>query len=268
MQASPVQHHPVYGPALPDQNWVPAPRYLLRRARVLHHVQHMAPCRVADIGCGAAALLSELARRGFEAYGIDRSPQALTLAQHLVDEGAPMELSPELRPEWAGKFNLVFSFEVIEHLEDDIGAMQDWSQYLAPGGKLILSTPAHPHRWNAADEWAGHVRRYTRAQLKEHMQAAGFIVEHVECYGFPLANIMEIWRARAYHKAMQNKEKQGKGADKLTDESGADRSFETRFWHIFSCWPSTLLMRTATLLQIPFLNRDLGNGYLVIARKA
>jgi 2-polyprenyl-3-methyl-5-hydroxy-6-metoxy-1,4-benzoquinol methylase len=141
-----VERHPQYGPALPALQWVPAPRYLLRRDRALHHARRIGPCRVADIGCGPATLLSELAEDGFEAFGVDRAPEALQLAKTLSRASAPMTLQAELDPAWKTSFDLILSFEVIEHLEEDVAAMRAWQSYLKPGGRMILSTPAHPAR--------------------------------------------------------------------------------------------------------------------------
>ncbi len=266
-QSAQVTYHPTYGPALPQANWVPAPRYLLRRDRVLRHIWGTAPCRVLDIGCGPAALLSELATRGFSAFGVDRAPQALELAQQFNDPRNAMTLQAGLDPAWLNTFDLVFSFEVIEHLEQDVEAMADWLDYLKPGGRMILSTPAHPSRWNAADVWAGHVRRYTREGLTQAVIEAGFEIETLECYGFPLANLMEKWRARAYAKVLQQASKSKKSMHDLTNDSGSDRSVECRFWPTFASRPVAAIMRLACQIQRPFLNTDLGNGYLIVARK-
>jgi cyclopropane fatty-acyl-phospholipid synthase-like methyltransferase len=222
---------------------------------------------VLDIGCGPAALLSELAAQGFEAYGVDRSPQALKLAESLNTATSPMTLLAELDPKWKNTFDLIMSFEVIEHLEQDIEAMKEWQTYLKPGGRMILSTPAHPSRWNAADVWAGHVRRYTKELLARSIQEAGFTVETIECYGFPLANIMEHWRARAYGKILETNAKADKTASALTDESGSDRSVERRFWPLFSSMPAVAAMRLLCQLHRPFLKTELGNGFLVVSRK-
>ncbi len=264
----PVAWHPCYGPALPADNWVPAPRYLLRRDRVLRYVARLAPRRVLDIGCGPAALLAEFAARGIETCGVDRSAEALRLAGQLNGTDGPTTLRRELDPSWRGRFDLVMSFEVIEHLEEDVAAMRAWRDYVAPGGRLLLSTPAHPGRWNAADVWAGHVRRYTRDGLVDAVEKAGFEVETVECYGFPLANVLELWRARVYGRMLQDAGKAGKSADALTDESGSDRAAESRFWRLFASAPAVAAMRLAVQVQRPFLRTDLGNGYLVVARKA
>jgi hypothetical protein len=111
------------------------------------------------------------------------------------------------------------------------------------------------------------VRRYTKDGLIQAVTEAGFVVETVECYGFPLANILEIWRARAYGQALEQARKSDKSAHDLTNESGSDRSVESRFWRLFSSAPIAALMRLACLVQRPFLKTQLGNGYLIVARK-
>jgi SAM-dependent methyltransferase len=268
MQADTVVFHPTYGPALPSLNWVPAPRYVLRRDRILRHLTDLPLGRILEIGCGPAALLAELSHRGFDCTGVDRSEQALSIARHLQLVTPQLKLQPKLDPSWEGSFDIVLSFEVIEHLEDDVGALADWRRYLRPGGTLILSTPAHPSRWNAADEWAGHVRRYERPGLVSAVGKAGYAVQHVECYGFPLANLMERWRARAYGRALEDEGKAAKTADSLTNESGADRSVEARFWKLFSGGFPSLAMRAFCQVQRPFLQTNLGNGFIVIAHNS
>jgi SAM-dependent methyltransferase len=251
---------------MPSLSWVPAPRYVLRRDRIFQLLKGRPPCRVLEIGCGPGALISELGALGYEAHGVDRSETARALGRHLQDRSPGMRLHAQLEEDWKHSFDLLLSFEVIEHIEDDVGAMKDWRQYLKPGGRMILSAPAHPSRWNAADEWAGHVRRYERQQLVDAVEQAGFKVERVECYGFPLANIMEVFRARAYGKRLKQKRESLKNAHELTGESGSDRSVDAKFWSAYSRAPATLAMKVFCHLQRPFLNTDLGNGFIVVAK--
>ena len=268
MQAGTVIHHPQFGPAMPSLNWIPAPRYVLRRDRVLALLKDVAPCRVLDIGCGPGALVAELAGRGFDAYGVDRSAKAREVGRHLQSQSPGMTIAPQLDEAWKGSFDLLFSFEVIEHLQDDVGAIRGWRDYLRPGGRLVISAPAHQDRWNAADEWAGHVRRYERGEIVRAVEAAGFKVEKVECYGFPLANVMEKLRARAYGKKLNQKGKASQSAHDLTGASGTDRSVDVKFWPFYSSPLSSLAMRLFCLIQRPFLNTNLGNGFIVVARAA
>ncbi len=268
MTSNEVVLHPVYGPALPGLNWVPAPSYLLRRHRVLHLLRDVPPCRVLDIGCGPGALLRDLAERGFRGVGLDRSAQALSLAKHLHPEDGPISIHAAPGEDWTGAFDLVCAFEVLEHIEDDVGALREWREMLAPGGRLMVSSPAHPEMWSKNDEWAGHVRRYERHELIEKLQAAGFIVDRIECYGFPLANLVQRVRAWAYGRQLREKTQAGLDVSALTDESGSDRRIERRIWPVFASWPIVLVMAAFCHLQRPFLRTDLGPGYIALARLA
>jgi len=268
MTTDTVVHHPRFGPAMPALDWIPAPRYVLRRDRVLHLLKNFKPGKVLDIGCGPGALICELGALGYEAFGVDRSAKAREIGHHLERSSSRMKLRSELDERWKGEFDLIMSFEVIEHLKDDVGALREWRDFLKPGGRMILSTPAHPSRWNAADEWAGHVRRYTRQQLVQSVEEAGFEVEHVECYGFPLANVMEVLSAPGYRRRLEEKKSRFGSAGALTEDSGSDRSAHSRFWPLYSGILSTAAMRFFCALQRPFLNSDLGNGYIVVAKAA
>jgi SAM-dependent methyltransferase len=234
----------------------------------MRHLQSIPPCRVLDIGCGPGALIFELSTLGYDAHGVDSSASARELGAHLEAHAASMTLRDELDESWKGTFDLLLSFEVIEHIEDDVGAMREWREYLKPGGRMILSTPAHPERWNAADEWAGHVRRYERGDLIQSVERAGFDVERIECYGFPLANVMEVLRARAYARKLAEKRAAERDLATLTGESGSDRSVDTQFWSLYSGALATLAMSLFCQVQRPFLNTTLGNGFIVVARRS
>jgi SAM-dependent methyltransferase len=65
---------------------------------------------------------------------------------------------------------------VLEHIEDDRAALRGIYESLRPGGRLILLVPAHPRLYGTLDEVVGHFRRYTRAEGREKMRAAGFTV--------------------------------------------------------------------------------------------
>lgn len=263
-----VTRHRHFGLAVPALQWVPAPRYLMRRDVILDLARRLAPGRLLEIGCGAGALLDDLAGMGFSAVGVDQSPSARRIATALLGETRDVEIRETCEGLTPESFDHLAAFEVLEHIEDDLAALSDWARYLKPGGSLMVSVPAHPERWNSADVWAGHYRRYRREDLVELVGKAGFEVETIQCYGFPLANFMERLSARVYANLTRKRGGDEMDQNARTGASGSDRSLLTRIWPIYSSLPGTLAMRLVWKVQRMFLNGDRGIGYLVVARKA
>lgn len=77
------------------------------------------------------------------------------------------------------KFDTVVGLNVIEHLSDDLVALQNIRHSLIGGGRAIVLVPACPRLFGALDEVLGHQRRYTREQLSTLAERAGFAVEAV-----------------------------------------------------------------------------------------
>ena len=66
---------------------------------------------------------------------------------------------------------------VLEHIEDDLAALKRMSYVLAPGGLVILITPAFPSLYGPIDKLLGHHRRYTRASMSRLAAEAGLAVK-------------------------------------------------------------------------------------------
>ena len=59
----------------------------------------------------------------------------------------------------------VISINVLEHIEDDLLALNNMKNILPSGGVIILLVPAHSRLYNRFDKNAGHHRRYDKGQL-------------------------------------------------------------------------------------------------------
>lgn len=264
-----MENSPLLGPAAPEHGWVPAPRYLLRRDRILRALKRIGPCKVLEIGCGPAVLLQELSGDGYECHALETSDEARALGSTLAAQAQrniAFHSSPEV--DWHQSFSLLMAFEVLEHIEDDASAVRAWGDWLAPKGKLILSVPAHQKRWNARDVWAGHVRRYERKQLSDLLESSGFEIDRIECYGFPLANILEKLGDGRYRKHERVRSEQNTEIrDSNTAQSGIDRSADAKWYPVLRSLPGRIAIRSAMLLQRPFMKTEYGNGYIVVAHK-
>lgn len=256
------------GPAAPEQGWVPAPRYLLRRALILRELRTIAPCDTLEVGPGASMLLHELDARGFHCQALEMSAAARDVASSLAREAQRnivFHAGPE--PDWQAHFGLLMAFEVLEHIEHDAEALREWRGWLHPGGTLLLSVPCHMRKWNPSDVWAGHFRRYEHAQLVDTAHAAGFAVDHLLCYGFPLANVAERIRARRRAPEVDAaNDTTAAGKRKGSERSGIDRRHALKLYPLMSSPIGKLAIRSADLAQRPFLHMELGNGYLLRAR--
>jgi len=265
-----MELHSAYGVSLPEKNWIPAPRYLMRRNRILNLLQEITPGSWLEIGCGAGALLFDLSQKGFSCSILEHSPHALTLVDAVRKEyGFALDIYTQPQNIPSELFDYIGAFEVLEHIEDDTTALCQWLQWLRKDGLLFLSVPAHMRQRTATDTWAGHYRRYEKKQLVETLEAAGLEIERCECYGFPLANMIAPFRSRmhAAEMARDNQEGNDHKRDSATTQSGTNRKTETRMYPLLKSLPGRLLMDMAFRLQTLFLNMDLGNGYLVVARK-
>ncbi len=154
--------HYAFDAELADWHW-----WYVGRRHILSHLLHtlIVPDqkrKILEVGCSTGSNLSMLAEFG-NVHGIEMSEAALNLAQqrypdfHLC-QGAIPSCLPE-------QYDLICLFDVLEHIEDDHGAI-DWiADYLCSNGRIALSVPAFPVLWSSHDELAHHKRRYVKSDL-------------------------------------------------------------------------------------------------------
>lgn len=139
------------------------------------------------------SLLSEYGRRLEVAPGlrprlpiegtqfVDISVPAL---MKLRDRGAQVVLSQTSSLPFAdGAFDLVCALDIIEHVHDDIAALEELSRVTKQGGTLVISAPLHPSRWTAFDDFVGHMRRYEPSDLIDKLARLQLVVERSAVYG-------------------------------------------------------------------------------------
>lgn len=67
-------------------------------------------------------------------------------------------------------------YNVLEHIEDDVGALTSMARLVRPEGYLVLVCPAFPFAMSPVDVATGHVRRYTKRSMRAALTAAGLEV--------------------------------------------------------------------------------------------
>ena len=74
-------------------------------------------------------------------------------------------------------FDTIVCLNVLEHIEDDAGALARMYELLRPGGRLLLFVPADQSLFGTMDTAVGHHRRYSLDEVQEKLRRAGFAVE-------------------------------------------------------------------------------------------
>jgi SAM-dependent methyltransferase len=78
----------------------------------------------------------------------------------------------------------IVAMNVIEHIDDDVGAMRDLSAALNPGGRLIIWVPGYPQLYGDFDRKVGHVTRYTPKTLQATVTGAGLDIDVLKPINF------------------------------------------------------------------------------------
>ncbi|HKS97911.1 MAG TPA: methyltransferase domain-containing protein [Rugosimonospora sp.] len=85
-----------------------------------------------------------------------------------------------LPTEEVGRHTGAVSYNVLEHIEDHVGALRSMARLVRPGGAIVLIVPAFMFAMGPADIATGHVRRYTKATMGAALREAGLTVERME----------------------------------------------------------------------------------------
>ncbi len=176
------------------------PVHLFRERLLMRLFEPMlAQGRVLDAGCGSGSLALDLARCGFRVDALEQSPEFVTMVRHKT---AKYGNESRINVQQGSVTNLPFDDkvfdgavcgEVIEHVlvsdGGDVAAMAELARVLKPGAPCVASVPLNQKLWDDADEWAGHVKRYSREEFSALFRTAGFDISEVRVWGFPLGRI-------------------------------------------------------------------------------
>jgi SAM-dependent methyltransferase len=177
--------------------------------------EHMAGCRVLEIGIGNGIDAVEMARNGAIYTGVDVTPRHLELtAAHFAVAGlAPPTLlcGDLLALPLSGPFDIVYSFGVMHHIPAEAAYLRRVRELLAPRGRLLLGVYSklsffnawlcaswlfRHHARSALDDWRSHVaersplgdpvtiRIRSRREVERLLHDCGFTVERYRKRGF------------------------------------------------------------------------------------
>ena len=167
-------HYETLAKAEEKNFWFSSRKKLLNK-----HIKAFFPALTSflEIGCGTGLVLSSIRELYPKAdiVGSELLIEGLYYASNRIHNAKLIQMDAR-RIHYREAFDVIGSFDVLEHIEEDQLVISEIFKALKPGGGLVITVPQHPWLWSRTDELAGHVRRYKTREIEEKIKAAGFEV--------------------------------------------------------------------------------------------
>jgi len=143
--------------------------------------------RVLEVGAGTGNMTRYLSSHE-QVVATDIDPKYVAMLRNTFENDphvrvTPFDLGAHDMPQGLDSgFDTVLCLNVLEHVDDDVGALRRIHHLLAAQGRVILLVPALHRLYGEIDRAIGHYRRYERGELHEKLTAAGFAVEHLSAF--------------------------------------------------------------------------------------
>jgi SAM-dependent methyltransferase len=227
--------------------------WIRRRFRVLQQLAGaiiLAAKEIAEIGCGHGLLQKEIEDfYGRTVTGFDLNDYALKQNVSQVSRLCCYDIF-RMDPDFRAKFDLIFLFDVLEHIEEEDPFLKAVLFHLSPQGRLVVNVPAGQWAYSAYDRVVGHVRRYSKRTLSDVCTRCGLRVENWSYWGFPLVPVLMIRKLRFIGK--QDK------AEIITAGMDAGSAPLNRALHLISsCEPIPQRMLGSSLMAILKIERSI-----------
>ena len=141
---------------------------------------------VLEVGAGIGTFTAMMLDRGAShILAMEPEPACADVLEAEFVDNPQVETSRDPLPDAAclrgreGSFDLVVCNNVLEHIGDDLRAVEEMARALRPGGSLSLLVPARAGLYGALDDAYGHWRRYSKDQLEDLVTRAGLDVDWI-----------------------------------------------------------------------------------------
>jgi SAM-dependent methyltransferase len=189
-----VKEEDILGPEL-ARHWY----YVSKGRALLSFLRHIRGASLLDVGAGSGIFSRQLLDAGVceRATCVDPAYEEERTESHNGREIAFVRNVD--RPSQ----NLVVMMDVLEHVDDDVGLLRQYSDTLPADGWVLISVPAFQFLWSGHDIFLEHRRRYTKRQIEDVVARAGLtVVRSRYFFGFlfPVAAAIRLYAARRLKK--------------------------------------------------------------------
>jgi SAM-dependent methyltransferase len=161
--------------------------------KVIQQLKLPVNTEILEAGCGTGGNLAMLSR-----YGNLSAMEIEEIACQIANERKITTVKKGSLPDnipLKGEYGLIVMLDVLEHINDDIAALEALYSLLKPGGYLLITVPAFPFLWSHHDEINHHYRRYLKITLQRVAIKAGYKLNYTTYFNFFLFPIVAIIRS-------------------------------------------------------------------------
>jgi SAM-dependent methyltransferase len=160
------------------------------REWILDQIRPILGRRVLEVGAGIGNITVELLRDRERVVALDPQQPYLDMIERRLGDSAILKerlttialgledpaLASRVHEE---RLDSALLLNVLEHIDDDVAALENLSRALGGGASVVIQVPAHSWLYGEADRALGHVRRYSAAQLRETLSRAGLRLRRI-----------------------------------------------------------------------------------------
>ena len=146
--------------------------------------------KVCDFGAGVGTFATLFVNT----YQI--TPTCIELDENLVEILREKNLPSSTKFSPHSCFDIIYTCNVLEHIQNDQNALLEFFEHLTKGGTLLIYVPAFPFLYSDMDKQIGHYRRYTKAELVKKVKSAGFQIQRChyhDCCGILASLLLKIF---------------------------------------------------------------------------
>jgi len=168
---------------------------------------------ILEIGCGMGTNVEMLSKYGY-VDGVEPAEIAISNCKKRFPNNKFFKKNIE-ELENKKKYDLICLFDVLEHIDDDLQALNTISDLLEDNGDILISVPAYMFMWSSHDESIHHYRRYTSTGIQEIVKKTNLYLQRSTYFNTLLFPIAFVERKIVRNKF--NKEYNAKNLPKLID---------------------------------------------------